>query len=206
MKHLMRGVLVVAAIAIVPASLAGAAGNSDLKLKPSAFSCPPGPGYDGAPGAGNGQNAQAQWTNKKAESGKFSVLLQKSAATNFCAGAAALVDGVEGELVSSLGSIGFSVNGPCGGGSPRFNLLYDNDGDGIYDGYAFYGCGNHISGSSGGWTQMDANPTVPDAFGGQPMGPNATVVQLYVLVDETGTYYIDNVQVGARTVGEPNGS
>ena len=57
------------------------------------------------------------------------------------------MQGVEGMTIADLGTIGFSVNGTCGAGSPRFNLYYDNDGDGQADGVAFYGCGNHVSGT-----------------------------------------------------------
>ena len=205
MQFFKRGALFAAALAIVvPASLAGAA-NDDLKLKPSAFSCPPGPGYDGFPGNGNGQNAQGQWTNKESETGKFSVLLEKTAPTNSCAGAAVVVKGVEGDTVASLGAIGFSVKGNCGGGSPRFNLLYDTNDDGQYDGFAFYGCANHPGGPGAkpGWVRMlDPDATTSDSG---PVPPNAEVVQLYVIVDEQGTYYIDNVIAQGQTVGEPNG-
>ena len=198
MKKFSIGLMAAVAAAAIMVVPAGAANNT-LKLKPSAFSC-------NGTGVGNGQNAQAQWTNKTSETGKFSVLLQKTADQNNCSGAAAVVDGVEGSTVGSLGSIGFSSKDVCGGGSPRFNLLYDNNGDGVYDGYAFYGCGNHVTGGTPPWIQMDADPLTPDAFVGQPITAASTVVQLYVIVDETGTYYVDNVQVGSRTVGEPNGS
>jgi hypothetical protein len=197
MKHLVRGVLIAAAVAVVPASLAFA-GKNDISVKPSAFSC-------NGTGVGNGQNAQAQWTNKESETGKFSVLLEKSAATPNCSGAAALVKGVEGLTVAALGDIGFSVKGQCTGGSPRYNLLYDTNNDGQFDGVAFYGCANHPAGPGAkpGWSKMLVDAETSDSG---PVPPTATVFQLYVLADEQGTSYVDNLVAAGQTSGEPNGS
>lgn len=191
-----------AAVALAAAPSAGsvAAQPDGIKLKPVAGRFGPEPDYKPL---GNSTSAQAQWTNKQAETGKFSVLLDKSVPTSEWAYAAAIVNGVEGKTVAGLGTIGFSVNGTCGGGSPRFNLYYDTDNDGQADGVAFYGCGNHIVGSSGGWTQMAvADATVSDSG---PVPATAKVVQLSVLVDEQGTYFVDNVKAAGQTVGEPNG-
>jgi hypothetical protein len=197
----MRKLVIAAATAGLLAVTAGsalAAAPTDIKLKPSAGSC-------NGTGIGNSQNAQAQWTNKTSETGKFSVELQKSAPTTDCSYAAALVKGVEGLTVTQLGTIGFSTDN-CGAGAPRFNLLYDTNNDGQYDGVAFYGCANHITGPGlkPGWTRMDvATPTVAD---NGVVPPTATVVQLYVIVDEQGTYHVDNVTAAGQTTGEPNGA
>ena len=111
--------------------------------------------------------------------------------------------GVEGLTIAELGTIGFSVNGPCTGGSPRFNLFYDTDGDGSADNVAFYGCANHVTGTNGDWTTMSVSALTPD---GAPLSPTWTVVQLSVLVDETGTYYVDDVTAAGQATGEPSGS
>jgi len=175
----------------------GAPGQ-DLSLKPVAGRFV---GGDFKP-VGNGTAAQAQWTNKLAHTGKFSVLMEKSVPTSEPAFAAAIVDGVEGWTVADLGSIGFWVDGPCTGGSPRFNLGYDTDGDGDRDGTAFYGCANHVTATDGDWTQMSvATATVSDSG---PVPATATVLSLSVLVDEQGTYAVDDVTVAGQTVGEPN--
>src|SRR6266576_4680979 len=82
---------------------------------------------------------------------------------NGCAAfAAAIVDGVEGMTITDLGTIGFSVNGTCGAGSPRFNLYYDANGDGQADGVAFYGCSAHVSETTTDWTSMSASALTPD--------------------------------------------
>lgn len=194
-----------------------APGPAPLKLKPVAGNFTP-PDFKFT---GNATYAQAQWTNKVALDGNFSVLLEKSVdfascytptPENGCAAfAAAIVDGVEGLTITQLGTIGFSVNGTCGAGSPRFNLYYDSNGDGEADGVAFYGCSAHVSGTDAGWTSMSASSAVPDfcySFalpGTCTLIAASTVVQLSVLVDEKGTWYIDRVKAAGYITGEPNG-
>jgi len=194
------------------------AADPTLKLDPTAgnFTLP-----DYKP-TGNAGYSQAQWTSKVALVGKFSVLLEKSVDFQSCntptpengcaAFAAAIVTGVEGMTIAALGTIGFSVSGNCGAGSPRFNLYYSN-GDGQADGVAFYGCAAHASSSppAPDWTSMSASSAAPDFCYSFPSGPctlgsTSTVVQLSVIVDEKGTWYIDRVQAAGATTGEPNGS
>lgn len=194
-------------------------GPASLKLKPVAGNFTP-PDFRFA---GNATYAQAQWTNKVALDGKFSVLLEKSVdfascntstPENGCAAfAAAIVNGVEGMTIAELGTIGFSVNGTCGAGSPRFNLYYDTNSDGESDGVAFYGCSAHVSGTpASDWTSMATSSAVPDfCYSFAPPGTctldaASTVVQLSVLVDEMATWYIDRVTAADHTTGEPNGS
>jgi len=193
-------------------------GPAPLKLQPVAGNFAP-PDFRFT---GNATYAQAQWTNKVALDGKFSVLLEKSVdfspctttLDNGCAAfAAAIVNGVEGMTIDDLGTIGFSVNGTCGAGSPRFNLYYDTNGDGQPDGVAFYGCSAHVSGTPAlDWTSMSTSSAAPDfcySFADQTictLTADATVVQLSVLVDEMGTWYIDRVMAAGNTTGEPNGS
>lgn len=158
---------------------------------------------------GAGTTAQAKWTNKAAATGSHSMLLEKSVETTSPSYAAAVVDGAEGMQVGDLGTIGFSVNGQCTGGSPRFNLYFDNDADGSADGIAFYGCGNNVTGMDGDWTQMSTDAMTPDAgymFDGTPFALSATstVTSLSVLVDEQGTYYVDDVVVAGQTLGQPS--
>ena len=206
----MRRVLIgiaITCVAMLLLPISGNAADSGIKLKPSSGRFDP----TTFKPLGNSTDAQAQWTNKRALDGKFSVLLEKSVPTASPSFAAATVDGAEGLTVAELGEIGFSVNGNCGGGSPRFNLYYDNDGDGEGNAVAFYGCGNHVSGSPApGWTSMLADASAPDSqfdFGGEgPLTDASVVTSLSVLVDEQGTYYIDRVQAAGLTTGEPNGS
>lgn len=191
---------------LVSAALAG--GHSGIKLKPTAGRGNP-PSYKTI---GNGTAAQAQWTNKAAHSGRFSVLLDKSVPTTDYAFAAAVVDGVEGDTVADLGNIGFWAKGQCGGGAPRFNLYYDTNSDGEADGVAFYGCGNHVVGTDGAWTHMEADASAPEScytfnptIGPCTLTDASTVTSLSVLVDEQGTYYVDDVTAAGDTTGEPGG-
>ena len=198
------------------------AADPTLKLDPTAgnFTLP-----DYKP-TGNAGYSQAQWTKNVVLDGKFSVLLQKTVDFQSCytppiengcaAFAAVIVTGVEGMTIADLGAIGFSVSGSlCGAGSPRFNLYYSNGG-GQADGVAFYGCAAHMSGTPlAGWTSMSvsstslATPASCYSFTGSgacTLTSASTVVQLSVIVDEQGTWYIDRVQVANATTGEPNGS
>ena len=194
------------------------AADPTLKLDPTAgnFTLP-----DYKP-TGNAGYSQAQWTKNVVLDGKFSVRLEKTvdfqscntdAPENGCAAfAAAIVTGVEGITIAELGDIGFSVSGSCGAGSPRFNLYYDTDGDGQANGVAFYGCAAHVSGTPAtGWTSMSASAATPDFCYTFPdaactLTSASTVVELSVLVDELGVWYIDRVQAAAATTGEPNGT
>jgi hypothetical protein len=111
--------------------------------------------------------------------------------------------------LGDLGTMGFAVNGPCTNGSPRFNLYFDTDGDGSADGIAFYGCGDNVVGTDGGWTSMSVDPLTDGSgymFDGSPFAVSAgdTVTSLSVLVDEQGTYYVDDITVAGQTLGEPN--
>ena len=197
LRALSLAAVIVTAFAVAATSLAA---TGTIKLKPTAGRFGDAPDYKAL---GNGTAAEASWTNKAAASGKFSVLLEKSVPTAEPAYAATLVDGVAGLTVADLGTTGFSVKGTCSGGSPRFNLRYDVDGDGNADGIAFYGCANHIVGTNGDWTRMEvADATVSDLG---PVPATATVTQLSVLVDEQGTYWVDDVTAAGQTVGEPNG-
>jgi len=197
------------------------AADPTLKLDPTAGNFAP---PDFVKPTGNAGYSQAQWTNKVALEGKFSVVLEKSVDFQSCytptpengcaAFAAVLVTGVEGTAITDLGTIGFSVNGTCGAGSPRFNLYYDANGDGQADGVAFYGCAAHASSSppAPDWTSMSVSSATPDfcysftGSGACTLTPASTVVQLSVIVDEKGTWYIDRVQAAGTATGEPNGS
>lgn len=158
---------------------------------------------------GNSTVAQAQWTNKQAHTGKFSVLLEKDAPLTDYVFAGATIEGLKGSTVADLGDLGLWAKGGCGGGAPRFNLYYDNDGDGGMDGVAFYGCGNHIVGAPGTWTQMLADASAPESCYDFTtfvctLSDASTVVQLSVIVDEPGTYYVDDISVAGVTLGEPS--
>jgi hypothetical protein len=197
----VSGLMAGASLAV--SSPAGAAGDLSLKGQAGRFV-----GDDFKP-VGAGTTAQASWTNKVALSGDHSMLLEKSVETSSPSYAAAVVQGAAGMSVGDLGTVGFSVNGACTGGSPRFNLYFDTDGDGGADGILFLGCGNHVVSTGDGWTTMSVDPLTATSgymFDGSAFAIDAddTVTSLSVLVDEQGTYYVDDVVVAGQTLGEPN--
>ena len=203
MKRLLALALVVV-VASVAISVATAA-SQKLKLQPTAGNIPP---PDFAKNTGNSTYSQAQWTNKEAHTGKFSVLLQKNTdytdcSVNGCAAYAAVVlKGVEGDNANGH-TVGYWFKGDCSGGSPRINLFYDNDGDGQYDGYKFLAdCTTGTAPDANGWRHVTDN-TSGGVTVGAPMGLNATIVSLSVIVDVKGTTYVDDVQYDTATVGEP---
>jgi hypothetical protein len=166
---------------------------------------------------GNSTDAQASWTNKVALDGKFSMFLQKTT-NDQDAFAAAIVEGVNGQTVGSLGDLAFSFTGACNGGSPRFNLFFDSNGDGQADGIVFLGCNNvTLTSPAPGWQTA----TFPNALvvaggvGGScydfnapstcSVSATATVTSLSVLIDIVGSNNIDRVTVAGVATGEPNG-
>jgi hypothetical protein len=206
---------VVAVLAILVAVLATpvSAGGGGISLKGQAgrFNTTTFQAY------GNSTDAQASWTNKVALDGQFSMFLEKTTNDQF-AFAAAVVDGVNGQAVGSLGTLAFSFTGACNGGSPRFNLYFDSNGDGIADGIVFLGCNNVTLTSPGASWQTAIFSNAYVLAGGAfcydfvPLGSactvsaTSTVTSLSVLIDIVGTTNIDRVIVAGVTTGEPNGS
>jgi opacity protein-like surface antigen len=210
----MKRLIVAAAVLVAAAAVASAvtAAPPPIKLKPVAGNIPP-PAFDKL--TGNGTYSQAQWTNKQAHTGKFSVLLQKSVdfascytstPQDGCAAFAGIeVKGVEG-MNANGHTIGYWFKGDCAGGSPRMNLFYDNDGDGQYDGYKFLAdCTTGGAADANGWRQVTDN-TSGGVTVGAAMAPTATIVELDVIVDNKQTTYVDDVQFDTTVTGEPSGS
>jgi hypothetical protein len=214
-RGVMRKVLVVGILAILVAVLATpvTAGGSGISLRGQAGR------FDTTTfrALGNSTDAQASWTNKVALDGKFSIFLDKSTDDQF-AFAAAVVDGVNGRTVGSLGDLAFSFTGVCNGGSPRFNLFFDSNGDGQTDGIAFLGCNNvTLTTPASGW-QTATFPSaliVAGGVGGScydfpfvvpcSISSTATVTSLSVLIDIVGSNNVDRVSVNGVSTGEPNG-
>src|ERR1700681_2031299 len=129
-KTILAKVPLIAVLAILVAVLAlpVSAGGSGISLKGQAGRF----NTTTFQSLGNSTDAQASWTNKVALDGKFSMFLEKTT-NDQDAFAAAVVDGVNGQTIASLGDLAFSFTGDCNGGSPRFNLFFDTNGDGQAD-------------------------------------------------------------------------
>jgi hypothetical protein len=215
-KTILAKVPVIAVLAILVAVLATpvTAGGGGISLKGQAGR------FDTTTfqPLGNSTDAQASWTNKVALDGKFSMFLEKTT-NDQDAFAAAVVDGVNGQTVGSLGDLAFSFTGVCNGGSPRFNLFFDTNGDGQADGIVFLGCNNvTLTTPATGWQTA----TFPNAlivaggvggscydftppFSACTVSATATVTSLSVLIDIVGSNNIDRVTVNGVSTGEPNG-
>jgi len=216
-KTLFGKVPVVGLLVILVAVLAtpGSAGGGGISLKGQAGR------FDTTTfqSLGNSTDAQASWTNKVALDGNFSMVLEKTTNDQF-AFAAAVVDGVNGQTVGALGDLAFSFTGACNGGSPRFNLFFDTNGDGQADGIVFLGCNNVTLTSAGanGWhtATFPNSLVVAGGVGGScydfnnpstcSVSATATVTSLSVLIDIVGSNNIDRVTVAGVATGEPNGS
>lgn len=213
-KTLLGKVPVVAVLAILVAVLATpvSAGGGGISLKGQAGRF----NTTTFQPLGNSTDAQASWTNKVALDGKFSMFLEKTTNDQF-AFAAAVVDGVNGQTVGSLGDLAFSFTGACNGGSPRFNLFFDTNGDGQADGIVFLGCNNvTLTTPAADWqtaTFSNAYVVAGGAFCydfipfGSPctVSATSTVTSLSVLIDIVGSNNIDRVTVAGVATGEPNG-
>ncbi|QQS20016.1 hypothetical protein IPL85_00950 [Candidatus Saccharibacteria bacterium] len=126
-----------------------------------------------------------------------SLYLEKNVPLTDCVAAGATIENVAGATVETL-SFEYKNGGLCTGGSPRFNLVGSDS-----NLYFVGGCGNGTQTDLGnGWTRVDldvSNPT--QSFPVVPSG--VTVDYLEIMIDETGSTYIDNVRVNGVLVSEP---
>jgi hypothetical protein len=195
-RPLAHATVLVAGLAVVATPLVSASAADGYQLKPRAARFV---GGDYKP-IGGGGAAKASWTTAAAFSGSYSVQLTKSVPTPDAAAAVIDVTGVEGLTVEELGDLSMDVKGACTNGSPRFNLNYDSDGDGLAEDTAFYGCASHVVSTTGDWVHVSVDAKTAD---GLVLDPMWTVVDLEIVRDETGTSYVDNVGFAGQVIGEP---
>jgi hypothetical protein len=196
-RPLAHATVLVAGLAVVATPLATASAADGYQLKPRAARFV---GSDYSKSLGGGGAAKASWTTATAYSGSYSIQLTKSVPTPDAAAAVIDVTGVEGMTIAELGDLSMDVKGACTNGSPRFNLAYDTNDDGVADGTAFYGCASHVVNTTGGWVHVSVDSETAD---GLVLDPEWTVVDLEIVRDETGTSYVDNVGFAGQVIGEP---
>lgn len=201
--------IVMTLVAFVSLALAGAAlAGPPFKAKPfefvgSAAQCDPAPAgtdtvtaawvtHEGLPDAGKSDHA---------------LFLQKLGPTANCASAGAVIDGVAGITLTSLG-YDIRNDGHCGAGAPRFNVM-------ATDGFHFIGgCSNDTTPQPGvpaaGWTRVRFDPSNPaEAF--PVITPGATIISIAILFDEgedtplpfAGSAHIDNIEINGVLIGKP---
>jgi hypothetical protein len=110
------------------------------------------------------------------------------------------VTSLEGGPVSALTELNFQypTGGYCGGGAPRFNIVSGND-------VAFLGCnGGTATVLGNGWTEVEFNQAaIAAALATAGIAPTATLDDLYIIFDESGSVHLDNISVNKEVVGAP---
>ena len=137
----------------------------------------------------------------------FGLLLAKNCPTATNASAGAVLNGVQGTIVECGFTFGYDIKdgSPCEAGSPRFNVQYTTPGGDT--GFSFVGgCANGTKVSvGGGWSRVTLDPCdATDAFPVIPAGSKITSVVL--IVDDTGSYVLDNIQVNGAYADKPGGA
>jgi hypothetical protein len=114
------------------------------------------------------------------------------------------LNNIDGTPVACGPTIGYDIKegSPCGAGAPRFNVNWTAS-DGT-TGFSFLGgCANATKTSLGnGWTRVTIDPCSPaQAFPPIPAGSTYNAVVL--IVNEPGTYILDNIQVNGAYADKP---
>lgn len=140
--------------------------------------------------AGTPGNVVSRWDSTTGNPAP-SLLLAKSAPTTDCSSAGATVNGVSGITLTELN---FDVNGYCGAGAPRFNVVTS---DNVTH---FFGCvyGTHTT-LANGWTHVVFTP----GQGLPAIAPGTTVQSINLVQDEQGTTHLDNISINDQVIGGP---
>jgi hypothetical protein len=125
----------------------------------------------------------------------FGLLLQKSSATETVLAVGVELQGLSGAVVTDDDTLGYDIRSgsPCLAGSPRFNVSYTlPDGS---DGFSFVGgCLNGTittSPQNPNWSRVTFDLQT-QAFPSIPVG--STIESVVLLVDDQGSYTLDNIQ------------
>ena len=119
-----------------------------------------------------------------------------------------IVSPLETQDISNLTELNFDVQGHCGAGAPRFNVVVDGQ---TY----FLGCayGTHTD-LGNGWTHVEFTAADFALASPGPIPTTGTLEDLYIVFDEgtdtppsdsittPGTAMIDNISVNGETVGD----
>lgn len=134
----------------------------------------------------------------------FGLVLAKNCATSTNASAGAVLNGVKGTTVQCGPTFGYDIkNGStCEAGSPRFNVSYTTPLG--TSGFSFLGgCANATKVALGnGWTRVTIDPCNPgQAF--PPIPPGSTLQSVVLIVDDMGSYTLDNIQLNGAYADKP---
>ncbi len=125
----------------------------------------------------------------------FGLLLQKSQPTEAVLAVGVELQGLTGAVVTDEDTLGYDIQSgsPCLAGSPRFNVTYTlPDGS---EGFSFVGgCLNGTittSPQNANWSRVTFD-LQDQAFPAIPVG--STIESVVLLVDDMGSYTLDNIQ------------
>ena len=151
----------------------------------------------------------AQWSKGSGEvdsncKTSFGLVLAKNCALSVNASAGVVLNNIDGTPVQCGPTLGYDIKdgSPCGAGAPRFNVSYTTPGGA--SGFSFAGgCANATRVSLGnGWTRVTIDPcNSGQAFPAIP--PGSTYNAVVLIVDEPGTYTLDNIQVNGAYADKP---
>ena len=182
--------IAVAGVAAVVASLALASvGSASIQVKPSNYD----PDKLGT--------TVSKWASHAgvpdARGAEQGLKLSKGGALTDNAAAGAVVTDVRGRTLSNLG---YTYQGYCGAGAPRFNVELTN-GD-----FFFVGCNSGTAiPSYTGWTHVDFNDAsfAPAGAYTWPGLGNAEIQSISIIQDEVGAVTLDNIRINGRSVHGP---
>ena len=152
--------------------------------------------------------AEASWKKGVGEidsncKSNFGLLLAKNCPTSTNASAGTVLNGAAGATIQCGPSFGYDIKdgSTCEAGSPRFNVSYTSGGT---SGFSFLGgCANATKVSLGnGWTRVTIDPcSAAQAF--PPIPEGATITSVVLIVDDAGTYTLDNIQLNGAYADKP---
>lgn len=130
----------------------------------------------------------------------FGLRLEKNCATSVNASAGAVLNNIKNELIPADGKFGFDLKdtSPCGAGAPRFNVQQQN---GTF--HFLGGCSNATKTvAAPGWSRYTIDPYNPaQAF--PPLVLGSPLASVVLIVDEEGSYILDNIMVNGTYAGKP---
>ena len=125
----------------------------------------------------------------------FGLRLQKTVTTDTPFAVGTVLEGLSGAVVTEDDTLGYDIrnDSPCLAGSPRFNVSYTLP-DGT-EGFSFVGgCANGTitpSPQDPSWSRVTFDLQT-QAFPAIPVG--STIESVILIVDDQGTYTLDNIQ------------
>jgi hypothetical protein len=154
----------------------------------------------------------ARWSKRIGETDSncktnFGLLLAKECATSTFASAGAVLNNIKGAMVQCGPTLGYDIKdgSTCEAGSPRFNVSYTTAAN--VSGFSFVGgCANGTKVSLGnGWSRVTFDPCSPtQAF--PPIPAGSTYTSVVLIVDDMGSYTLDNIQINGLYTDKPGSS